>query len=120
VYIVPIISGFVIWQRRQFLAALPIQGSWWGVVLLIAGVAALIAGDIGAEQFLSRSSLIVILAGLVLFHFGSTMLRALVFPLGFFVFLVPMPLIFFYAMTARLQNLAAESGAWALDLLGVT
>ena len=119
VYIVPIISGFVIWQRRRLLAALPIQGSWRGVALLLAGAAALIVGDIGADQFLSRSSLIVILAGLVLFHFGSPMLRALAFPLGFFLFLVPMPLFIFYEMTARLQNVAAESGAWALDLLGV-
>jgi exosortase len=119
VFIVPIISGFVIWQRRQVLAALPIQGSWRGVPLILAGVAALIAGDIGSESFLMRSSLIVIVAGLVLFHFGSPMLRALAFPLGFFLFMVPMPAIFFYATTARLQNIAAESGAWALDLLGV-
>ncbi|MDO8479294.1 MAG: exosortase [Candidatus Rokubacteria bacterium] len=119
VYIVPIISGFVMWQRRRHLATLPIRGSWRGVPLILAGVAALIVGDIGAETFLMRSSLIVILAGLVLFHFGWAMLRALAFPLGFFLFLVPMPAIFFYAMTARLQNLAAENGAWALDLLGV-
>lgn len=119
VYIVPIISGFVIWQRRRHLAALPILGSGRGVVLILAGVAALIVGDLGAGDFLMRSSLLIIIAGLVLFHFGSAMLRALAFPLGFFVFLVPMPLFLFYAMTARLQNLAAESGAWALDLLGV-
>jgi exosortase len=119
VYIVPIISGFVIWQRRRALAVLPIQGSWRGVPLILTGVAALIVGDIGAESFLMRSSLIVIIAGLVLFHLGPRMLRALAFPLGFFLFLVPMPAIFFYAMTARLQNLAAETGAWGLDVLGV-
>jgi exosortase len=66
-----------------------------------------------------RSSLIVIVVGLVLLHFGSGMLRALAFPLLFFLFMVPMPAIFFYAITARLQNLAAESGASVLDLLGV-
>lgn len=119
VYIVPIISGFIIWQRWRRLAALPIRGSWRGVPLILAGVAALIVGDIGAETFLMRTSLIVILAGLVLFHFGSAMLRALAFPLAFFLFMVPMPAIFFYAMTSRLQNIAAETGAWGLDFLGV-
>jgi hypothetical protein len=48
VYIVPIISGFVIWQRRRRLATLPIRGSWLGVPLILAGVVALIVGDIGA------------------------------------------------------------------------
>lgn len=119
VYIVPIISGFVIWQRWRLLAALPVRSSWRGVPLVVVSVAALIVGDIGAETFLMRTSLLGIFAGLVLFHFGPAMLRALAFPLSFFLFLVPMPSVFFYATTARLQSLAAESGAWALDLLGV-
>ena len=119
VYIVPIISGFVIWQRRRALATLPIEGSWRGLPLLLMGVGALILGDVGAETFLMRSSLIVIIAALVLLHLGPKLLRALAFPLSFLLFMVPMPAIFFYAMTARLQNLAAESGASTLDLLGV-
>jgi exosortase len=119
VYIVPIISGFVIWRRWRELVALPIEGSWRGLPLLLAGLCALILGDIGAETFLMRTSLIVVIAGLVLFHLGPRMLRALVFPLGFLLFLVPMPAVFFYAMTARLQNIAAETGAWGLDLFGV-
>ncbi len=119
VYIVPIISSFVIWQRRAALTTLPVRGSWGGLPLLLAGIAALIVGDVGAETFLMRSSLIVVIAGLVLFHLGPAMLRALAFPLGFFLFLVPMPAVFFYAMTARLQHIAAETGASGLDLLGV-
>src|SRR5262245_26427733 len=31
VFIVPIISGFVLWRRWRGLAALPIEGSWLGV-----------------------------------------------------------------------------------------
>jgi exosortase len=119
VYIVPIISAFVTWQRRHLLAALPARGSWSGLALLLAGAAMLIVGDIGTSQFVMRASLIILLAGLVLFHFGSAVLRSLTFPLGFLIFLVPVPLFFFFAMTTQLQNLAARSGAWALDLLGV-
>jgi exosortase len=119
VYIVPIISGLVIWQRRRTLAATPIGSSWTGLPLLLAGIGALIVGDIGAETFLMRTSLIVVIAALILFHLGPGMLRALAFPLGFCLFLVPMPAVVFYAMTARLQNIAAETGAWGLDLVGV-
>ena len=119
VFIVPIISGFVLWQRRQDLVAQPIRGTWRGLPLLLAGVGALILGDIGDETFLMRTSLIVVLVGLVLLNFGSGTLRVIAFPLLFFLFMVPMPAIFFYAITARLQTLAAESGASVLDLLGV-
>ena len=71
VFIVPIISGFVLWQRRRDLAAQSIRGSWRGLPLLLAGAGALILGDIGDETFLMRTSLIVILVGLVLLNLGS-------------------------------------------------
>src|SRR6266403_2044015 len=60
-----------------------------------------------------------VLAGAVVVLLVGLYARALTLPLLFVLFMVPMPAIFFYAITARLQNLAAESGASALDLLGV-
>jgi exosortase len=117
--IIPMISGFILWRRRRELAALPIRGSWLGLLLLVAGVCALILGDVGDETFLMRTSLIVILLGLALFHFGSRTLRVVAFPVLFLLFMVPMPGVFFYAITGRLQRIAAESGGSMLDLLGV-
>jgi len=117
--IIPIIGAFVLWQRRRELAVLPAQGSWHGLSFLLAGVVALILGDVADETFLMRVSLIVILAGLVLMHFGSAVLRVVAFPLFFCLFMVPMPAIFFHAITARLQGIAAETGASILDLIGI-
>jgi exosortase len=119
VFIVPIISGFVIWQRREELAALAPEGSWSGLWLLLAGVGALIMGDIVGSNFVMRSSLVVVLAGLVLLNLGARVLGTLAFPLAFLFFLVPISEIFFYAVTGRLQQLAASHGAAVLDLLGV-
>src|SRR5262249_26776588 len=70
-FLVPLFSGFLVWQRRRRLAALPLQGTWIGLPVLLAGVGMLVLGEVGAENFLARSSLIVILAGLVLFHLGA-------------------------------------------------
>jgi exosortase len=119
VFIVPVISGFVLWRRWPGLVTLPIEGSGWGVPLLLVAALALILGDIGAETFLMRTSLIVMLAGLILWHLGPAILRGVAFPLGFCLFMVPLPAVIFYATTSRLQNIAAESGAAALELLGV-
>lgn len=118
-FLVPLFSGFLIWQRRRELAALAPQGSWLGLGVLVVGVGALILGDVGAENFLTRSSLIVILAGLILFHFGREFLRVLLFPLAFLFFMVPLPAILFYAITFPLQSLAAQNAVWTLDLLGI-
>ena len=118
-FLVPLFSGFLVWQRRKQLAALPPRGSWIGLPVLLAGVGALLLGDLAAENFLMRSSLIVVLAGLVLFHLGRDIFRVLAFPLLFLFFMVPLPATLFYAIAFPLQSLAARNAAWALDQLGV-
>ncbi len=118
-FIVPIFSGYLIWRERDQLRALVPRGTAGGFVVLLGGIAALLLGDLGAENFLSRSSLIVILAGLVLFILGDEAFRLTVFPLCYLLFMVPIPAILFYAVTFPLQQLAAEQAAWALDVLGV-
>lgn len=118
-FLVPLFSGLLIWQHRGELGALALRGSWVGFPVLLAGLGALILGDVGAENFLTRSSLIVILAGLVLLHLGPAVFRALAFPLAFLLFMVPLPATLFYAVTFPLQRLAAQNAAWGLGLLGV-
>src|SRR5436853_2984943 len=58
-FLVPLFSGFLIWRRRKQLAALPPNGSWIGLPVLLAGVGALLLGDRAPETFLMRSSLTV-------------------------------------------------------------
>jgi len=118
-FLVPLFSGFLVWQRRKQLAALPPQGSWIGLPVLLAGVGALLLGDLTAENFLMRSSLIVVLTGLVLFHLGRDSFRVLAFPLLFLFFMVPLPATLFYAIAFPLQSLAARNAAWTLDHLGI-
>lgn len=118
-FLVPLFSGFLVWQRRRQLAALAPAGSPAGFVLLLGGVGALALGEIGADNFLTRSSLIVVFAGLVLYHLGRAVFRLLAFPIAFLLFMIPLPAILFYAMTFPLQRLAAQNGARVLHLLGV-
>lgn len=118
-FLVPIFSGVLVWLRRRELAALGSKGNALGFPVVLLGVGALVLGDIGAEFFLMRVSLIVIITGLILFHFGSRVLRALAFPLGFLVFMVPLPAIISNTVTFPLQRVAAENSASVLDLMGV-
>jgi exosortase len=118
-FLVPLFSGFLIWRQRAQLRALAPRASALGLPVLLGGIGLRVLGDLGAENFLMRSSLIVILAGLVLFHLGPHVFRIALFPLGFLFFMVPLPGVVFYAVTFPLQRLAAEQAAWVLDVLGV-
>jgi len=118
-FLVPLFGLYLVWQQRAALRTLSWRGSLVGIPVILTGIGLLLLGDLGAENFLMRSSLIVIVAGLILFHLGLQVFRALLFPLGFLFFMVPLPGVIFYAVTFPLQRLAAEQAAWILDMLGI-
>ncbi len=117
--IVPIALYFA-WERRHRLAALPSRPASGAGLLVVAGsLAALGAGVLGAELFLTRVSMIGVLAGAVLFLHGWRHLRALAFPLAFLLLMVPIPAIVFNQVAFPLQLLASRFGEVALMAAGV-
>jgi len=118
-FLVPLFSGLLIWQRRKELGGLTAHGSWIGLPVLLIGIGQLLLGDLAGEMFLMRSSLIIVLGGLILFHLGKEICRKLAFPLLFLLFMVPLPAIVFNAVAFPLQTLAAQNATRVLDFLGV-
>jgi exosortase len=118
-FLIPVFSGLLIWQQREKLAQAKGQGSWVGLFVLLGGIAALLIGDLAAEYFLTRTSLILVLIGLVLLFWGTAVFRLLVFPLGFLLFMVPLPALLFNAVAFPLQGLAAQNAESILNVLRV-
>jgi len=118
-FLVPAFSGYLIWLKRGELRSFRPQPNWVGFIILLAGIATLILGTAGAENYLMRSSAIIVLAGLVLFHLGTQLFRSVAFAVAFLIFMVPLPQIIFTAVTFPLQTVAAESPTRTLDFLNV-
>ena len=118
-FFVPMFSGFVLWQNRERISAIRPQPSTWGLPVILISLATLVVGIFGAELFLSRFSLILLAAGMVIFFLGWTMFRAVLFPLSFLVLMVPIPAIVFSQITLPLQILASKLAAWTLPVFGV-
>jgi len=118
-FFVPLFSAFVLWQNRKRVRQAPRKPSLWGLPILLTALLMLILGVFGAELFLSRVSLIVLLVGTVVFFQGWQVLRAVLFPLLLLVLMVPIPAIIFSQITFPLQILASKLAAWSLPLLGV-
>jgi exosortase len=87
----------------------------FGLVVFVGGILVLLAGLLGSELFLSRVSLIGVLAGGVLFLLGWSYLRALAFPLGFLLLMIPLPAIIFNQIAFPLQLLASRAGEFAIS-----
>ncbi len=87
--------------------------------MILLSVFLLLLGVFGSELFLSRISLVILIAGMVIFFLGWEMLRGVLFPLLFLMLMVPIPAIVFNQITFPLQILASKLAAWSLPLCGV-
>ena len=116
--IVPFAAWFV-WQQRELLARTPLVPRTAGLLVVSGSLIVLLAGLFGAELFLTRVSLIGIIAGAVLFLCGSQWLRRLAFPVAFLILAVPLPAVLFNQIAFPLQLLASRAGEAVLNLTNV-
>ena len=90
-----------------------------GLLAICGALALVIVGRLGAELFLTRVSLLVIVAGAVLFLHGWHHLRVLTFPILFLLLMVPLPAIVFNQIAFPLQLLASRVGTAGIQACAV-
>ncbi len=118
----PIILGvgmWLLWQRRDRLAALTRAPALGPAALLIALAVALYA--LGRSQTIwsaEISAQLFMLAGLLLYFYGPPALRIAAFPLFFMVFMVPWPGDWVDALTQPLKLAVSSVAADLLHLAG--
>lgn len=118
-FFVPLFALYVIWQERGRLEAIRVKPSWSGLAIVAFALGILIIGVLGSELFLSRISLLMLIAGLVILFQGWAYQKAILFPWLFLLLMVPIPVIVFNQVTFPLQLLASKLASGTLAALGV-
>lgn len=118
-FVIPVFVGYLLWNQRKRLQRVPIRPTWAGVGCVALALLVLLTGIYGADLFLSRISLVLLLVGLVWTFAGTEMLRELALPLGVLLLAIPFPAIVFNRITFPLQLLASRVASAALPLFGV-
>jgi exosortase D (VPLPA-CTERM-specific) len=117
--LVPIFALFVLWQGRKQLAAIAPAPSWTGLPPIVLSMILLLVGVLGADIFLPRVSMLIMLAGLIILFQGWTFFRAVLFPWAFLILMIPIPALLINRVTFPLQLVAAKWAAALLELVGV-
>ena len=116
-FIIPLVSAYLLWSRREQLAQLQPRTQGWGLAVLCLGLVQLFVGHVGAELFFMRTSMLVVLTGIVWFLLGTAMLRTTAFPIAFLLFMIPLPAIVLNLLAFPLQLMAAKWSTFALQWL---
>lgn len=112
--VVPLAAYFA-WERRSRLVAAESRPSLLGLSVVLLSLALHAAGVLGSETFLSRVSILGVIAGTVWFLYGWQHVRILAFPMAFLLLMIPIPRIIFYQITFPLQLLASRVGEAVLS-----
>lgn len=118
-FAIPFISAYLLWSRRHLLAGAPVQGSIVGLPLIVLAVGMLLVGSLGAEPFLARFSLPIVLIGTVLFLMGTSVARHSRVAVAYLTLMIPLPYLTLTALTYRSRLFDAGVTATVLGWLGV-
>ena len=118
-FFVPLVAGFIVWQKRAELLALKPSPNWWGLAVVLYGGLQLWIATLGAELFLARTAFVISVIGIVLLLGGTAWVRALAFPLFLLFFMIPIPTVVYNSITFPLQLLASRVSTEALNLMQI-
>ncbi len=116
--IVPLALYFI-WERRASLKSAVRSPSVLGLAIVLGSLAALVAGILGSELFMTRISILGTIAGAILFLWGWSHFRILFFPVAFLMLMIPIPSIIFNQIAFPLQLLASRFGELALAVFQI-
>lgn len=107
-FLIAPLALYFAWEQRHELKRARIEPSWWGVALLVLGVAALTVGRLGVELMAMRTAFFLTLNGLVLLLLGQAVYRVLIFPLLFSFLMIPLPQSLQNTITFPMQLIATD------------
>lgn len=117
-FLIPIVSAFIVWQRKDLLRNIKISGSFSGLWVIAVSLFIHVVCATLKVYFISGFSLIFAIYGLMLFIFGKEMARNLIFPVFFLLAMIPLPLVLIGNLIVKLKLMATQISVFVLNRIG--
>ena len=118
--LVPFVIAYLIWMNFDDLKAAVGKPSFlFGGGFVIVALVMLLGGTLGAELFVQRIALVLMLVGVVVYFFGAKILQYLAIPFVLLLLSVPIPQIIFNKIAFPLQIYASRIAVWGIRLFEV-
>jgi len=117
--IIPLISAYLIWDKRSMLRDVQIKSSWMFLPVLVVCVMLSLYGILGSSGNISRPVLPILLILFTVFCFGKALTGRLLFPLAFLIFMVPIPAFLERTLGMYLKSVSSQLGGSLISLLNI-
>lgn len=119
-YLIPVISLFLLWQRKNQLAEMEFSPSWSGLFLIVLGGGLNFLGAVATTHTLSQYGLVVTALGVALALLGWKAFRIVAIPLALLFFMVPLPPFIYNTLSTKLQLISSEIGVAVIRLFSIS
>ena len=119
-YLLPVISGYFMWQKKNELAEIGFKGSWLGVVVFCIGLLGFMIGELSTLFTVIQYSFLIALAGLLLSFMGWPAFRLILVPFCILFFTVPLPAFLYNNLSSFLQLISSQLGVWVIRAFGIS
>jgi exosortase D (VPLPA-CTERM-specific) len=117
-FIIPFLSAYLVWERRDALRRIPLRSSWKVLPLLIVFVAISVYSILGSSGNVSRPAIPFLVLLLLAFCFGTDLVRKILLPLAFLIFMIPVPDLLERTLGIYLKSISSELAGWFIRMFG--
>lgn len=117
-FLIPLVSLYILWEKRLTIAVEYRSGSWWGGPVIIAALLIAFIGEISALYILVQYAFLLLLAGFAITALGKAAKHTFI-PIILLAFAIPLPYFLEAVLTARLQLLSSEIGVMFIQWMGI-
>jgi len=118
-FLIPFVALYMVWHSQKTIRQTPVTPYNPGIAIIILGMLLHLVGNVGAEYFVQRFSIVVTIAGIVIFIFGFSMFKVLLVPIAYLVLMIPIPAIIWNMIAFPLQLFAAAGAEEMIQLINL-
>jgi exosortase len=116
--LIPPLALYIAWIGRERTFSMPARPDARGLAVIFLSCLMFLVGKLGAEYFITRLSLVLLLGGLALTFWGWARSRTLGFPLLLLLTMIPLPMLVYARITLPLQLFSSEASTAIVQFLG--
>jgi exosortase D (VPLPA-CTERM-specific) len=118
-FIIPIVTLYLLWDKRSVLLSTPVRSSWRVLPLLVIFVLLSIYGVLGSSGNISMPAVPILIILFAAFCLGTQFARQAMLPLGFLIFMVPIPAFLERTLGTWLKSVSSNLGGSLVQLFGI-
>ena len=110
---------YIAWQKKGKLAVMQPKPSTWGLAVIIFSMLCYLVAHFGEILTLSSLCIVTTITGVLLYFFGFSTVKEMLFPLLLLLFMIPIPAQVYSSLTIPLQLLVSEVSVEVAQFFGV-